>query len=248
LKCYQTILVRKITFDRCNVKYYRYNMTSKINDVGSRLREFAEHKGGVEALSKLIEMQSSNLGKYLRGDVLPGSTLLSRLIALGCNLNWLFTGEGEMLWEDWVRRVEEPRLEYLAKGHELGVVIAQRIADLKKRPPDDPNIPKSPADMYNQLVLYGGKSDWTDLTDEQQQPYRLAFDLMIREIDAANDEYEDKTLIIEAEYQKLEADLARIAADTKRIDAVRRKRIHAAIRQYNAFAEDTLLGRRQTPF
>lgn len=73
---------------------------------GERLRLFAETKyvqtrGPISALAKAIEMSPSNLQKYLKSGLLPegrgaGATVMPRLAAIGCNINWLITGVGMM--------------------------------------------------------------------------------------------------------------------------------------------------------
>lgn len=73
---------------------------------GERLRLFAETKyvharGPISALAKAIEMRPSNLQKYLKSGQFPegrgaGATVMPRLAAIGCNINWLITGVGVM--------------------------------------------------------------------------------------------------------------------------------------------------------
>jgi len=207
---------------------------------GERFRALAEHFGSQYKLAAALGMSQGNLHKYVNDERVPGGDILQRIITLGISPHWLMTGEGEMLWEDFVKRVKEPPKVY-SVGQKSGVDIVQRFNEIRRRPPNESFIPKSPEDMYNQLVLYGGKSDWIDLPEEQQAPYREAFDQMYHEIDSANAEYEDEMRVIDAE-------IARIDADIVRIEAVRLKRINASVRLYSKQAEDTFLKRGKLPF
>lgn len=68
-----------------------------IDTLGERLRCFGILTyGSVQGFARALKMAPSNLQKYLGGEREPGPATLARLLALGCNLNGLFSGRGEV--------------------------------------------------------------------------------------------------------------------------------------------------------
>ncbi|MGE5353927.1 MAG: helix-turn-helix domain-containing protein [Acidobacteriota bacterium] len=66
--------------------------------VGKRLREFAKSKGGVGKLAESLDMSIQSLsGAYISGRNLPGAEVIAKLIALGCDINWLLTGSTQVV-------------------------------------------------------------------------------------------------------------------------------------------------------
>jgi hypothetical protein len=62
--------------------------------VGIRLKEFAKTKGGVGKLAKLLDMSINTLsGGYISGRNLSGAEVLAGLLELGCDTQWLLTGQ-----------------------------------------------------------------------------------------------------------------------------------------------------------
>lgn len=70
--------------------------------VGDRLREVAEalFDGNVSALARALDMKPPSFYKYINGDRNPGTSVLVRFTHIGIDLNWLLTGEGQMLRSD----------------------------------------------------------------------------------------------------------------------------------------------------
>ena len=72
--------------------------------IGKRLEEFAaKHYRTVTNLNKEvsdISQKKTSLYKYIKDERAPGSTILVPLAQLGVNLNWLLTGEGNMLYNE----------------------------------------------------------------------------------------------------------------------------------------------------
>ncbi len=63
--------------------------------LSERLKEFGLSRyGSIKLFAHALEMQPSNLQAYLRGEREPGPVIIKKLSALGCDLNWLFNGEG----------------------------------------------------------------------------------------------------------------------------------------------------------
>ncbi|HUI30724.1 MAG TPA: hypothetical protein VLX91_10940 [Candidatus Acidoferrales bacterium] len=64
------------------------------NLVAERLKEFARRFDSLAELARLLEMEyPQQLQHYLTGRSLPGFELLVRLRNLGCDPNWLMSGE-----------------------------------------------------------------------------------------------------------------------------------------------------------
>ena len=66
------------------------------NAVAGRLKEFAKRFDSLAEFARLLEMEyPQQLQPYLTGKSLPGFELLVRLRGLGCDPNWLMSGEGK---------------------------------------------------------------------------------------------------------------------------------------------------------
>jgi len=61
--------------------------------IASRLREFAYSKTDrLTEFAKSLEMLPQTLNSYLSGKITPGSELLIKLSEMGCDIEWLLTG------------------------------------------------------------------------------------------------------------------------------------------------------------
>ena len=59
-----------------------------------RIRKFGLRKfGSIKEFAKAMGMSPSNLQAYLQNRRKPGTPILKRLIQLGCDIDWLLTGE-----------------------------------------------------------------------------------------------------------------------------------------------------------
>ncbi|MGE5365641.1 MAG: helix-turn-helix domain-containing protein [Bacteroidota bacterium] len=63
--------------------------------IGERLKKFGkEHYGSVSKFADALKMSQPSLsGNYLNGKSIPGGEMLAKLLALGCDIDWLLTGE-----------------------------------------------------------------------------------------------------------------------------------------------------------
>lgn len=67
---------------------------------GERLKMFAESKfGKINELAKAAGIEKSKINGLIRENTPPDVKSLQRLAQLGCNINWLLTGEGEMTFQ-----------------------------------------------------------------------------------------------------------------------------------------------------
>lgn len=68
------------------------------SDFGKRLLKFCKHISHTQVeFAHKLSIKPQALQKYIKGQRLPMPDLLSRLYKLGCNINWLLSGEGEMI-------------------------------------------------------------------------------------------------------------------------------------------------------
>jgi transcriptional regulator with XRE-family HTH domain len=79
-------------------------LSNMINNIstGTRLTDFikalGQSKGG---FAEILGIPSSQLSRYLGDSAqMPQKEILTKLFNLGCNLNWLLTGEGERYAEN----------------------------------------------------------------------------------------------------------------------------------------------------
>lgn len=71
--------------------------------IGARLRFFAENRyGSVAAMERAIGMAKHLLHKYVRDESKPGAELLQKFRGLGMSIDWLLSGEGEMMRSEGV--------------------------------------------------------------------------------------------------------------------------------------------------
>lgn len=64
---------------------------------GERLRHFAkEHSKTLAAFAEGLGIVPQQLQPYVSGERFPKDDLLEKIAMMGCNLNWLVTGEGSM--------------------------------------------------------------------------------------------------------------------------------------------------------
>jgi len=66
-----------------------------MNILGERLRTFANTLGGVTKLADLLGISQPRLSQFISGARDLNTKILSDLRGLGCNINWLLTGEPE---------------------------------------------------------------------------------------------------------------------------------------------------------
>ena len=109
-------------------------------EIGLRIKEFGENKfPSIASFSRSIGMNNrQGLNPYLKGRSFPGGEMLSKLVELGCNINWLLTGEGAMQYSTGhtVKEASVPynavrRIEELEKKFEEIDKLKARIYDLE---------------------------------------------------------------------------------------------------------------------
>ncbi len=66
-------------------------------DAGERIRKFGVFAfSEIKIFAEAMDMKPPNLQKYMRGEREPGLGILQKLQGLGCSIDWVISGEGNM--------------------------------------------------------------------------------------------------------------------------------------------------------
>lgn len=65
-----------------------------------RLKLFAKYIGSASKLADKLGMSAPALQSYTNGRSKPGYQIIMKLHNMGCNINWLLSGEGNMILSD----------------------------------------------------------------------------------------------------------------------------------------------------
>ena len=98
-----------------------------------RLNEFCKIVSPTQVdFAEKLGMKPQSLQKYIKGQRLPLPDILDKINGLGCNINWLLNGEGEMLKSKLIRTSKTKLIPILAEV-ECGVPIYNQVTqeDLK---------------------------------------------------------------------------------------------------------------------
>jgi transcriptional regulator with XRE-family HTH domain len=97
-----------------------------------RLRVFCNSVSPSQAeFARTLGMKPQMLQKYLSGERLPLPGLLDKLNKLGCNINWLINGEGEMIYSKGLPNKKIKTIPIIGEV-ECGIPVQNQInADLK---------------------------------------------------------------------------------------------------------------------
>ncbi|TCD47690.1 hypothetical protein [Chlorobium sp. N1] len=72
--------------------------SQQLQTTGTRIRMFGALKyPTVKAFADAMQMSASNLQLYMADKRRPGTPILTRLEAIGCNASWILTGEGDII-------------------------------------------------------------------------------------------------------------------------------------------------------
>lgn len=75
-------------------------------DIASRLKSLRESlELSQREMAKKLEISLGGLQSYESGKSVPGGNVLEALARLGFNVNWLLTGEGEMKYWEFERKI-----------------------------------------------------------------------------------------------------------------------------------------------
>lgn len=67
--------------------------------IGKRLKDFAKAKyGTVSAFAEACSMSQPQMSAYTSETKSPSVDVLLRFLQAGCNINWLLSGDGEMVY------------------------------------------------------------------------------------------------------------------------------------------------------
>lgn len=72
-------------------------MSTENQQIGERMRAFIyDAYGSVLGATMVTGVREVSWYRYFRGENAPSSDVYLKLAQLGCNMTWLFLGEGEM--------------------------------------------------------------------------------------------------------------------------------------------------------
>jgi len=93
--------------------------------MGDRIRKFGLEKfGSIKEFAEAMGMSPSNLQAYLQDRREPGTPILKRLIELGCDMDWLFTGENN---NDKRQKIIEEQSQYIKELETENRILRESI-------------------------------------------------------------------------------------------------------------------------
>mgnify|MGYP001568720251 CR=1 FL=1 len=109
--------------------------------MGDRIRKFGLEKfGSIKEFAEAMGMSPSNLQAYLQDRREPGTPILKRLIELGCDMDWLFTGENNndkrlKIIEEQSQQIKELEKENRILRESIGRIssITEELKTIEKR-------------------------------------------------------------------------------------------------------------------
>ncbi len=100
--------------------------------IGARLKRWRQALGLTQAqFCERLGMHIGVLKKYEQDVNVPGGEVLAAIAKTGCNINWLLTGEGEMLPETRVS-AEENASQYARRWEKI-IALVEGIEDEQER-------------------------------------------------------------------------------------------------------------------
>ncbi|GAB1351061.1 hypothetical protein MASR1M107_32760 [Ignavibacteriales bacterium] len=122
-------------------------------EIADRLRYFAHMKfGSLKLLAKELGVTSSTLSQYATGKSIPGNTMQNRLREIGCDVEWLMTGNSEKMDAEVISIPNEFKLlrrdfTVLMKDNEIFNLRLQRIETALESLSVDINLFRRDTDM-----------------------------------------------------------------------------------------------------
>ncbi|MBM4170691.1 MAG: helix-turn-helix transcriptional regulator [Ignavibacteria bacterium] len=91
--------------------------------IGERLRLFAKRKyGTLKKLAEEMTISPQQLQQYISGKREPGSKILTRLLRLGCDINWLLGGK-EALESYKIYKLESELRKLQSSFHQITSIV-----------------------------------------------------------------------------------------------------------------------------
>lgn len=109
--------------------------------IGKRITQSAEFlfpgRGSKSRLAEALLMKPGAFQKYYTGTTMPGAEILNRLNQLGVNINWLLTGDGDVLIDSKVTQAKSNshRVSEIDKVEVVNVIeiVFSMVDDQEKR-------------------------------------------------------------------------------------------------------------------
>ena len=108
--------------------FYGTPEKSFVNTIGDRIRHFAKTRfGTLKRFGEAVGLTPSRVTEYVQNQYIPGGDILVRFKEVGMSLDWLVSGEGEMLAEDQ----EKGRIVYPSEvGPSAKIVGEVKVGDV----------------------------------------------------------------------------------------------------------------------
>lgn len=91
--------------------------------IGERIRVFAKRKyGTLKKLADAMKISPQQLQQYISGKREPGTKILSRLLRLGCDINWLLGGK-ESLESYKIYKLENELKKYQSSFTQIATLV-----------------------------------------------------------------------------------------------------------------------------
>ncbi len=129
------------------------------SDVATRLREFATEKyKNISGLCRALGKDTSYLNLYLSGKSLPGWKLQQRLRELGCDIEWLMTGNSPAKTEVQTYTSTDPDNPLVITSDDIGLLKAALLRMLKQMNVMEEQIEEKDAEIRGLKWQLGQKS------------------------------------------------------------------------------------------
>lgn len=95
--------------------------------LGNRLKEFGIKKyGNVKSFAEALGIKPPSLYNYFNDESKPGAEFIEQLMEMGCDINWLLTGESnEEATKKRIKELEEENKKLKGENYILSLEVSQ---------------------------------------------------------------------------------------------------------------------------